>query len=132
VTATLHFNLVTPEHELASEEVDRVDVPGAEGIFGVLPDHTPVVTPIAPGVLRVIKGGEERRVFVRRGFAEVTREGLTVLAEEAIPVNELDATMIGERIKHCEEDLADADALPETRERAERELRQLKELQAAL
>ena len=128
----LHFNLVSPEKQLMSADVEQVDVPGSEGVFGVLPNHAPFMSTLAPGVVRVRDGGKETRVFVRGGFADVTPEGLTVLAEEAIMVAELDRAEIDRRIKECEEDLADADTTLETRTRAEAELHQLKELMAAL
>ena len=128
----LHFDLVAPERLIASEDVDQVDVPGIEGVFGVLPNHAPLMTVLAPGIVRVKNGGAETRIFVRGGFAEVTPMGLTVLAEEAIPVKELDAAKIAARIKNAEQDLSDGDTTPETRERSERELRELKDLAAAL
>jgi F-type H+-transporting ATPase subunit epsilon len=130
--AKLHFDLVAPERLIASEDVDQVDVPGIEGVFGVLPDHAPMMTVMAPGVVRVTNGGAETRIFVRGGFAEVTPRGLTILAEEAVPVAELNAAKIAERIRHAEQDLADKDTAEETRARAERELRELKDLAAAL
>ena len=128
----LHFDLVSPERQLASEDVDQVDVPGIEGAFGVLANHSPVMTALAPGVLRIRNGAEERRIFVRGGFAEVTPKGLTVLAEEAVPVSELNAEALATRIKNAEQDLADADASQDTKERAAAELVQLKQLQAAI
>jgi F-type H+-transporting ATPase subunit epsilon len=128
----LHFNLVSPERELMSKDVDQVDVPGTEGLFGVLPSHAPFMSTLAPGVVKVTNGGEVTRIFVRGGFAEVTPEGLTILAEEAVPVAELKGEEIARRIRHAEEDLSDKDTLPETRLEAERTLAQLKELQAAL
>ncbi|WP_375201689.1 F0F1 ATP synthase subunit epsilon [Hyphococcus sp.] len=128
----LHFSLVSPERELMSTDVDQVDIPGAEGTLGVLPKHSPVMTILAPGVVRVKDGSEETRIFVRGGFAEISPAGLTVLAEEAVMVKDLDADSIARRIKNCEEDLADADTLPETRRHSEMELKQLKELQTAL
>lgn len=128
----LHFNLVSPERQIASEDVDQVDVPGSEGLFGVLPNHAPVMTTLQPGVVKVMNAGVETRIFVRGGFAEVTPAGLTILAEEAIPVKELDAAAIAQRIKNAEQDLADNDTMPETRRQSEAELQQLKELQAAL
>lgn len=115
-----------------SEDVDQVDVPGTEGIFGVLPDHAPFMSTLAPGVIKVRDAGNETRIFVRGGFAEVTPGGLTVLAEEAIPVAELDREDLARRIKDCEEDLVATDAMPETRLRAEHELVHLKELMAAV
>ncbi len=128
----LHFNLVSPEREIMSADVDGVDAPGVEGIFGVLPNHAPFMSTLAPGVVRVRNGGEEQRIFVRGGFAEVTPAGLTILAEEAIPVAELDAADIAQRIKDAEEDLADADTTIETRARAAAELQHLNELRATL
>lgn len=128
----LHFNLVSPERELFSDDVDQVDVPGSEGIFGVLANHAPVMTNLAPGVVRIKNGGDETRIFVRGGFAEVTPAGLSVLAEEAVAVKDLDAAEIARRIRDCEQDLADADTTEATRQRAAAELVQLKELQAAL
>lgn len=128
----LHFNLVSPERQLASEDVDQVDVPGAEGVFGVLADHAPFMATLEAGVVKVKNGDKEERIFVRGGFAEVTPAGLTILAEEAIPVKELDGTEIARRIREAEQDLADRDTSPETRRRAEAELAQLKDLQAAL
>lgn len=128
----LHFNLVSPERELISEDVDMVEAAGVEGIFGVLPSHAPFMSVLAPGVVKVRSGADERRIFVRGGFAEVTPVGLTILAEEAIPVAELSREMIAERIKDAEEDLADADSTQETREAAETTLVRMKELQAAL
>ncbi|MEO0399242.1 MAG: F0F1 ATP synthase subunit epsilon [Pseudomonadota bacterium] len=128
----LHFNLVSPEKQLMSEDVDQVDVPGGEGVFGVLPNHAPFMSTMAPGVVRVRNGSEETRIFVRGGFADVTPAGLTVLAEEAIAVADLKADDIAQRIKDAEEDLSDDDTTPETRQRAQVELQHLKELQAAL
>jgi F-type H+-transporting ATPase subunit epsilon len=109
-----------------------VEAPGVEGIFGVLPNHAPFMSVLAPGVVKVRKGGDERRIFVRGGFAEVTPVGLTILAEEAIPVAELSRDMISARIKDAEEDLADADATLETKQAAEATLARMKELQAAV
>lgn len=128
----LHFDLVSPERQLMSADVDQVDAPGAEGVFGVLANHAPVMTTLVPGVVRVVDGGQETRIFVRGGFAEVTPAGLTILAEEAIPLAELDTAAIAERIKNAEQDLSDADATTETRARAEVELARLKEIQASL
>lgn len=113
-------------------DVDQVDLPGAEGMIGVLAGHAPAMTALAPGVVVVKNDNAEMRVFVRGGFADVTSAGLTILAEEAVPVKELDAAKIAARIKNAEEDLGDKDAAPETRIFAERELLELKELQAAL
>jgi F-type H+-transporting ATPase subunit epsilon len=128
----LHFNLVSPEKELFSDDVDMVEAPGAEGLFGVLPNHAPFMTVLLPGVVKVKTGSDEKRIFVRGGFAEVTPLGLTILAEEAIPVAELSREMIAERIKWAEQDLADKDTAVETRMTAQETLARLKEVEAAL
>ena len=131
MASKLHFSLVSPERQLMSEDVDQVDVPGSEGIFGVLANHSPVMSALSPGVVRIVNGGDETRIFVAGGFAEVTPAGLTILAEEAIAVSDLKAEEIARRIKNCEEDLADADT-DEKRMVAQHSLDRLKELKAAL
>lgn len=130
--AKLHFDLVSPERLLISAEVDQVDVPGSEGDFGVMANHAPVMTTLRPGVLTIQSPGKAgEKYFVRGGFAEVTLGGLTVLAEEAMPLAELDSAALDQRIKNAEEDVADAkdDA---TRERAKTQLDRLRELRTAL
>lgn len=80
----LHFSLVSPARELFSGDVEHVIAPGTEGEFGVLPNHAPFMTTLKNGVVRVLDGGEtSQRIFVRGGFADVTAEGFTILAEEA-------------------------------------------------
>ena len=127
----LHFNLVSPERELMSRDVDQVDIPGTEGWMGVLPNHSPLMTALAPGMVKIRDGGEEKRIFVRGGFAEISPAGLTVLAEEAMPAEELDAARIAQSIKDAEEDVADAET-DEKKLAAQQALDSLKELQAAL
>ncbi len=127
----LHFNLVSPERELMSEDVDQVDIPGTEGWIGVLPNHAPMMSTLAPGMVRIRTGSDEKQIFVRGGFAEISPAGLTLLAEEAMPADELDAEKIALRVKDAEEDLADADS-DEKKLAAQQSLDRLKELQAAL
>ena len=107
-------------------------VPGSEGDFVVLPDHAPVLTTLKPGVI-IFKDeqGVESRVFVRGGFAEVGTEGLIILAETAIPMEELDAARLAQEIKNTEEDVADAKD-EATRVAAQQVLDHLHQLQAAL
>ena len=85
--ADLHFELVTPERLVRSEEVHMVVVPGAEGDFGVLAGHAPVMATIRNGELAIYRtaGGEPERIAIEGGFAEVNESGLTVLAEKAGP-----------------------------------------------
>ncbi len=89
------------------------------------------MTTLAPGMMRIKTGADEKRIFVRGGFAEISPAGLTVLAEEAMPAGELDARAIAQRVKNAEEDLADADA-GEKKLAAQQSLDRLKELQGAL
>lgn len=131
MAAKLHFNLVSPERQLMSADVDQVDIPAAEGWMGVLPNHSPFMTTLTPGMVLVKTGAEEKRIFVRGGFAEISPAGLTVLAEEATPAEELDADAIAQRVKDAEEDVADAET-DEKRILAQQNLDRLKELQAAL
>ena len=129
----LHFDLVSPERQLMSAEVEMVTVPGVEGDFGVLVGHAPVITTLRPGVLSVKAqgAGDEQRIFVRGGFAEVTLDGLTVLAEEAMPLAELDAAALDQRVKDAEEDVVDAKD-ESARQKAQERLDRLKELRVAL
>lgn len=103
------FELVSPERLLISKAVDMVVVPGTEGDFGVLPDHAPLISSVRPGVIAVFEGGQVTdRIFVAGGFAEVTGERCTVLAEQAIPLAELDRGKIETELKDARDDLTDA------------------------
>ena len=93
--ASLPFELVSPERLLVSEQVDSVTAPGIEGEFTVLAGHAPFITILKPGIVTVTAtGGATRRLYVRGGFAEVNPTGLTILADVAIPVEELDGARI--------------------------------------
>lgn len=104
----LQFDLVAPEQRLFSGAVDMVVVPGTEGDFGVLPQHAPFMSTIRSGAIAVHDGGQVTRTFIHGGFAEVTPEGLTILAEEAIDLSEVDAAEIRQKLQDAREDLADA------------------------
>ncbi len=82
----LQFSLVSPEQELFSGPVDQVDAPGAEGDFGVFPGHAPFMTALREGPVRVTIDGQSKTYDVRGGFADVTPDGLTILAEYAVEV----------------------------------------------
>jgi F-type H+-transporting ATPase subunit epsilon len=125
------FDLVSPERLLLSEQVEQVVVPGSEGYFTVLKGHAPFMSTLRPGVLDVTRGSGMERIFVRGGFADVSAEGLTILAERAIPLSEVDAATIAAEVKNAEEDVADAKD-GEAKDMAEMKLSQLKEVQTAL
>jgi len=101
--ATFHFDLVSPAKLMFAGEVEQVDVPGLEGEFGVLAGHAPLVATLKPGVLTVFGDGEPKRYVVLGGFAEVSPEGLTVLADLGWPFDEADPQLIHARIKELEE-----------------------------
>ena len=106
--ASFPFELVTPTRLAFAGEVEQVDVPGAEGDFGVLAGHAPFISALRPGLLTVRNGSDVARFFVRGGFAEVNPDGLTVLAEFAVPVDELDRDALLDEIKAAEKAIAEA------------------------
>jgi F-type H+-transporting ATPase subunit epsilon len=105
----VQFELVSPERLLMSQPVDMVVVPGAEGDFGVLPGHAPLISTVRPGIIDVYEGNTVTdRIFVAGGFAEVTAERCTVLAEEATRLKDLDRGRIEGDLKALRDDLAAA------------------------
>jgi F-type H+-transporting ATPase subunit epsilon len=129
--ATFHFELVSPERLLFSGEVEQVDAPGSEGDFGVLAGHAPLVAMLRPGILTVINGGERQRIVVFGGFAEVSTAGMTVLADNAVAVEDLDRAHLSEEIKDVEEDIADSTE-GRARDKLRRRLEQLQAVQAVV
>jgi F-type H+-transporting ATPase subunit epsilon len=128
---TLHFSLVSPERELFSGDVKQVDAPGVEGEFGVLPQHAPFMTVLKPGVVRIHEASGVTPVFVRGGFADVTPAGLTILAEEAVRLADVDAASLDSEIGRVRSDANDpGDEV--RRKRATERLAYLEALRAAL
>ena len=107
IMATFHFDLVSPEKLAFSGEVDQVDVPGVEGDFGVLAGHAPVVAAIRPGILTVTTGGAHQKIIVLGGLAEVSDKGLTVLADVATSIKDLDREAFASQISEMEAKLAE-------------------------
>jgi F-type H+-transporting ATPase subunit epsilon len=105
--ATFHFDLVSPEKLAFSGQVDQVDVPGVEGDFGVLAGHAPVVATIRPGILTVNTGGAHQKIIVLGGLAEVSDKGLTVLADVATSIKDLDREAFANQISEMEAKLAE-------------------------
>jgi F-type H+-transporting ATPase subunit epsilon len=105
--ATFHFDLVSPEKFAFSGEVDQVDIPGAEGDFGVLAGHAPIVAAIRPGILTVTSGGTHQKIIVLGGLAEMCDKGLTVLADVATSLEELDRAKFSDKIAEMEANLAE-------------------------
>ena len=106
--AAFNFELVSPERLIFSGEVEQVVVPGSEGVFTVLRNHAPMMSTIRPGVIEVTSATGPSKLFVRGGFADVSEKGLTILAEQAIPVSELDGAKIDADLRAAEEDVEDS------------------------
>ena len=106
---TVEFELVAPEELLFSEPVELVVVPGAEGDFGVLPGHSPLISTLRTGVIAVYENDAvSQRIFVSGGFAEVTPERCTVLADEAVTLESANRSDVEERVKANREALESA------------------------
>ncbi len=106
---SVEFELVSPEKLLLSKSLEMVVVPGSEGDFGVLPRHAPLISTIRPGIIRVYEGGQVTdQIFVAGGFAEVTGTRCTVLAEEALPVADIDRAAVEKGMGDIRDDLQDA------------------------
>lgn len=103
------FELVSPERLLVSQPVDMVVVPGGDGDFGVLPGHAPLISTVRIGVIEIYEGTSvSDRIFVAGGFAEVTAERCTVLAEQAVRVAEIDPDRVEEQLRHARDDVTEA------------------------
>lgn len=95
---TMQFDLVSPERRLASGQATAVRIPGADGDLTAMPDHAPVITTLRPGILSVDMDGETKEFAVTGGFAEISAEGASILAEEALPRGEVTSEFLNERI----------------------------------
>ncbi len=136
VSNTVEFELVSPERLLMSEPVEMVVVPGAEGDFGVLPGHSLLIATVRPGVIDIHEGGQVREsIFVAGGFAEVSPERCTVLAEEAVPVADIDKAAAEKRLEDAKAALAEAgseeDGATVAKAGAEKELKAAEAMVAA-
>lgn len=103
--ATFHFDLVSPEKIAFSGEVEQVDIPGVDGDLGVMAGHAPLVATIRPGIMTVTVGGKHEKIIVLGGLAEISEKGLTVLADTATSLQELDRDAFADKISEMEEGL---------------------------
>jgi F-type H+-transporting ATPase subunit epsilon len=117
--ATFQLELVSPEKLLLSRQVEMAVIPAAEGEMGVLPGHAPMIVTLRGGVIRVTENGQVTdRLFVGGGFAEVTPERCTVLADEATPVGQLSRAEAEARIRDAEAAYAASTGEPPDRQEA--------------
>ncbi len=130
---TIAFELVSPERLLMTAEVHSVMVPGSEGDFTVLPGHAPVISTMKPAVVDVYEteGAAPTKMFVRGGFVDCALDRLTILAEEAIMLSELDRETLAQRVQDAAEDVEDAKSDDE-KQHAQDVYNQLNELLSAL
>ena len=127
--AAFRFELVSPEKLLFSGEVEAVTAPGIEGEFTVLGDHAPFMTTLKPGLVRITGGGRDQSLFVKGGFADVSPEGFTILADYAVPEGEIEVGRFDAEIAEAE--AAASDAVGDESKRLALEHRdQLREFQA--
>ncbi|MDA8779671.1 ATP synthase F1 subunit epsilon [Amylibacter sp.] len=92
--ATIQFDLVSPERKLASLEASEIQIPGSDGDFTAMAEHAPVLTTLKPGLLSVKVGNDLMEYIVTGGFVEISGSNASVLAEEALPRNEVDTSVI--------------------------------------
>ena len=104
------LEIVTPERKVFSGEVENVYLPGSEGELGALPGHAPLVTGVSPGELRYKVDGKIEELAIGSGFAEVTQEKITILADLAVSDSEIDEKKVEEAMKRAEESLAKIDS----------------------
>jgi len=129
--AAFSFELVSSTRLVHSGEVEEVIVPGLEGEFGVFANHAPFVSSLRPGILTIKAAGGEKRLYVRDGFAEVNPKGLTVLAEVAVPVEDVTAANMADEVADAERALSETKEGP-ARDKAAERVDQLKSVAAGL
>ena len=130
--AAFHCEIVSPQELVISGDVEAVVVPGTEGEFTVLKDHAPLISTLKPGVVVIEEAPAKKlRLFVPGGFAEVAPSGLTILADKAIALADLDAAKFDAEVANVEDEIAGAKT-DEVRRMAVEKRDQLRELKAAL
>lgn len=100
---TFQIQIATPERLLADEQVSWAELPGKEGYLGVLPDHAPLLSSLGPGIITYTAGGQERKLFVESGLLEVSDNHVRVLAEQAQPLDELDAGSARKQLEEAQQ-----------------------------
>ena len=130
MAAKITFDLVSPERLLLSKDVDMVTIPGTEGYMGVMAGHASLVSTLRAGMIDMLDGGVDTRFFILGGFAEISATKITVLADRAMPMTELDLAVLDQMISDAQEDeiAAKTDA---DRQKAAQEVDDLKLARAA-
>ena len=127
MAGTLQFDLVSPERKLASVAASEVQIPGADGDLTAMEGHAPTITTLRPGVLKVISAEGSKSFVVTGGFAEISATSISVLAERAIPVEELNAVLMDQLIA----DASEATAVAVDKDAADKAMADLVAMRAA-
>ena len=110
MASTLQFDLVSPERKLASVQATEVQIPGADGDLTAMEGHAPTITTLRPGILKAVSAAGTKAYAVTGGFAEITASSVSVLAERAIPVEELTPAILDELVADARAQAAAAPA----------------------
>lgn len=127
----MQFDLVSPERKVVSVEASMVQIPGADGDFTAMPNHAPFLTTLRPGVVKVTAEGKVSEYVVTGGFAEISPDSASILAEQAMPRDEASAEMIADLQKDAEAALQETTGDVE-KSAADLRLRDVAQLKATL
>ena len=127
MAGTLQFDLVSPERRLASVVASEVQIPGADGDLTAMEGHAPTITTLRPGVLKVVSAEGAKSFVVTGGFAEISATSVSVLAERAVPVEELTAVLMDQLIA----DASEATAVAVDKDAADKSMADLVAMRAA-
>lgn len=128
MAATLQFDLVSPERKLASVQATEVQIPGADGDMTAMEGHAPTITTLRPGILKAISAEGTKSYVVTGGFAEISAAGVSVLAERAVPVDEVTPALMEQLIA----DASEATAVASDKDAADKAMADLVALRAAV
>ena len=128
MAATLQFDLVSPERKLASVQATEVQIPGADGDITAMEGHAPTITTLRPGILKAISAEGTKSYVVTGGFAEISAAGVSVLAERAVPVDEVTPALMDQLIA----DASEATAVASDKDAADKAMADLVALRAAV
>lgn len=128
MAATLQFDLVSPERKLASVQATEVQIPGADGDMTAMEGHAPTITTLRPGILKSVSAEGAKSYVVTGGFAEISATGVSVLAERAVPLDEMTPALMDQLIA----DASEATAVASDKDAADKAMADLVALRAAV
>ena len=128
MAGTVQFDLVSPERRLASVQATEVQIPGADGDLTAMEGHAPTITTLRPGILRAVSAAGTKAYVVTGGFAEISASGVSVLAEQAVPLEELTPAILDKLVA----DASAASAVTSDKDAADKTLADLNAMRAAV